>query len=168
MKTLAILLLFTALNSASFAQFGVRCVDSTRIQSNSPCSTYGFLPVCGCNGITYRNECFATSEGLTSWQNTICEEFGLDFYPNVISTDYMQYFKPLILSKYGRQSTIYIIDIYGIIHTNIPIYTYSSLVLGMPAYQEVIDLSNLEKNMMYLFVLSTGGVPVIRKFILVD
>ena len=29
-------------------------------------------PVCGCNNITYSNECYAAINGITSWKNGVC------------------------------------------------------------------------------------------------
>lgn len=45
----------------------VACIDTTLIDLNSDCALL-FEPVCGCNGKTYSNECFAQIVGgTTSW-----------------------------------------------------------------------------------------------------
>ncbi len=37
-----------------------------------PC-TKEYIPVCGCNGITYGNDCVAKSYGVKSWKEGSCE-----------------------------------------------------------------------------------------------
>jgi hypothetical protein len=40
----------------------LHCFDPDRVDPDRICSLI-FKPVCGCNGITYSNECFADMEG---------------------------------------------------------------------------------------------------------
>jgi hypothetical protein len=161
-----LLFLFFAMPSV-YAQYGA-CRDTTIIQSNSACSSHGFFPVCGyCNGksVTYRNDCFANTDGVNYLPGP-CEEFSIDFYPNAINDKDAEFFKPTILSKNKIGSTIYIMDVYGVIYKNIPIFSssYTANVASTPAFQDVISLSDL-KNGMYLFVFSGPSQMIVKKFI---
>jgi hypothetical protein len=78
--TLCIVLLLAQCTSA----LSQNCIDSTLINSETACLTV-WDPVCGCNGVTYGNECEATNYGgVTSWTpgecNSSCMDMsGLDF-----------------------------------------------------------------------------------------
>ena len=43
-----------------------QCVDSSLINPNCICS-FIYMPVCGCNGVVYSNDCLAQCDGVTSW-----------------------------------------------------------------------------------------------------
>ena len=47
------------------------CIDTSQIRSEVACITV-YDPVCGCNDVTYSNECFAQIEGVTSWTPGPC------------------------------------------------------------------------------------------------
>jgi len=56
--------------SMSFAQ-NKGCIDSTLINSSVACIEI-YNPVCGCNGVTYNNYCYADINGVTFFINGVC------------------------------------------------------------------------------------------------
>lgn len=71
MKSLiALFLLATGLSACQKSGPSRDCIDPSRI-SNNAC-TLQYDPVCGCNGVTYGNECEAGRAGVTSWTRGKC------------------------------------------------------------------------------------------------
>jgi len=65
------------------------CIDSDLIDivSLQECST-NYIPVCGCNDVTYLNSCVAENSGITEYVIGACTEENACFDPNVVLNSY--------------------------------------------------------------------------------
>ena len=61
------LLIFTLLSGCSKSEN-----ESCKSEKKIIACTKEYMPVCGCDGITYSNKCVAESEGVNSWSKGAC------------------------------------------------------------------------------------------------
>jgi hypothetical protein len=79
------LLLSTLLFLSFVAKAQFTCIDSGRVNPMFQCNMQFYDPVCGCNNITYRNQCNAYNNyGVVNWRSGVCAGIDMDFYPNPV------------------------------------------------------------------------------------
>lgn len=94
------------------AQFG--CVDSVRANPLYQCNDQFYNPVCGCNGVTYRNQCNALNvHGVTNWVSGVCSGFDVDYYPNPVGPASAFTVNLSFPETISGNMTLRIVDMYG-------------------------------------------------------
>ncbi|TND05050.1 MAG: hypothetical protein FD123_3670 [Bacteroidetes bacterium] len=119
-RTLQLCGLFLLLSFSG--RISAQCIDSLAVQYGFACDPR-FEPVCGCNGYTYRNDCFARNNGLLTWSQGICDYIDFDINPNPVQNDGQVIIDAIvrnpgmitieIFDHYGRQfyvNTYYLVD----------------------------------------------------------
>lgn len=122
LRTLQLCLLFLLLCLSG--RISAQCIDSTAIHVGFSCDPH-YDPVCGCDGHTYRNDCYAMNSGVRTWQTGSCDMIDFDFNPNPVQNDGEVILDAIvrnpgnvdiqIFDHYGRMfytSSIYVLDRY--------------------------------------------------------
>lgn len=128
------------------------CQDSTMISLN-PCYGTLYAPVCGCDGVTYRNECLAYAQGLLNFNQGPCEFMDFDFLPNPVNTDGQLQLK--VICKDVTDINVWIFDMYF----KQMYYQVSRQFKDIELYPDVRGLGN---GMFFIVVEAAGTVKVKR------
>ena len=160
----ALILLISCIPFLAHAQFGNICVDSNRIDPYYQCNNPEFNPVCGCNGVTYRNGCEMTNvAGVnypSSFENGVCsnESYFFFLYPNPAIENIN-----LNLQFAENQTsvvTVFIYNIFGNIIFSQTLNTFNDA----PAPPVSIPLYDLETG-VYTMLIRAGGILKVKKFL---
>lgn len=125
-----------------------QCIDTTLIQYGAYCDPR-WEPVCGCDGFTYKNDCYARNAGLTNWYYGICDPVDFDFNPNP-PYDYIY-----VDAMLQVQGTMYVqvYDRFGNVF-------YFNVFSNVTRYQFQIDMKSYPTGVYYLYIACDTGYRV--------
>lgn len=133
------------------AQHG--CYDPLLVNENSYCNP-DFEPVCGCDGITYKNECFARNyNGISSSTYGPCSQVAFELRPNPVQ-DFVEI---EIVLRYKSNAQILIYNMQGHLQ-------YRRILQDLDHFSQRLTVTNLN-NGLYLVVVESGGVYSYQRFL---
>jgi hypothetical protein len=138
------------------AQIIFDCVDTSRINDYYICGNPIYQPVCGCNGITYRNDCAAYYRGgVNYWNNGTCGNFGFDILSNPVLNE-------LVLSIYTRNSERVLVEVWSTVGPKIFTRTINS---AQESVQQLFIETDAFEIGSYILLVVVNGEFQSQKFI---
>jgi hypothetical protein len=180
-----VILFLLVLPFATMAQS--TCKDTLQVDPYHACAPSTFQPVCGCDNVTYRNECAAQYWGglinsgfNQNWTPGICpyESFVFDFVPNPIgaysggsSDSHLHiYFNENVLPA---SYSVYILDMFNKVKFQwVDIATYDlnnstgSEDRGVPVRNLTADYFSQFQSGVYLLIITVNGEQKTKKIII--
>lgn len=150
------------LSHGVYAQIWEPCVDSNRVSQFYPCGPV-FDPVCGCDQVTYTNECVAYNRAGVNRidYSGVCfnKAFYFDFWPNPAS-DLINFHIQLSAEQTSPSGSLQLMDVYG---NTVYFRLLTNLRSDIP-HIETLSLFGLETGVFFLLV-RVGNTSEVKKLV---
>jgi hypothetical protein len=130
-----------------------QCLDSLQFPNTAPPCYPDFIPVCGCDGVTYQNSCYADYATVLNYAEGPCDQIAIDLYPNP-SSNWMSF---TAVTKYESDVNLYIFDRNGNVYYYRDLTNVTSETLSIPVYE-------FEQG-LYIIMAESNGEAKLLKFI---
>ncbi|MDP1726469.1 MAG: Kazal-type serine protease inhibitor [Bacteroidota bacterium] len=88
-----------------------QCIDPLGVNPSASCPT-DYVPVCGCDQVTYRNQCVAQyRNGVLTFIEGPCSGFEFDLFPSFVSQN--DVLRVTFVQNTGMPANFFIIDSFG-------------------------------------------------------
>ena len=146
-------ILFTLLLLSGVLSSSAQCFDTLNFVDPAPACFLEFRPLCGCDGNTYRNECYAEAATLLRWVDGPCEQVAFEFRPNPV----IDFLNTTIVTKFEANVNIYIFDKNGTIK-------YAQRLNAVTWYYLTIPMNTFDPG-VYVMLVESNGVTKVSKFV---
>jgi hypothetical protein len=146
-------LIFIVAFTLSATLVGAQCLDTLNFPNLQPPCYADFVPVCGCDGVTYQNQCYAEFATVLQYIDGPCEQVAFTIYPNP-TTDYLF---TTIVTKYEADVNIYIFDRNGMVYYYRYLQAVKSEFLTLP-------MNGFDQG-VYIIMVESNGVAKLSKFV---
>lgn len=159
----------SVLSQCNYPSVGTTCNDSVRQPDKYHIICEDYDPVCGCDEETYRNSDAAYWWGaINQWVEGPCEEFDIDLYPNVITSQSSGLGHLRVFMRNPGSATLLIYNAYGRLMFERLFYT--NLANEIVPEANPFDLQEAQSfpRGVYLLTVLVGGKQKVVRFLKVQ